>query len=79
MLEVHIFPEQAASATGLAAWWQRFGDPQLSARVAQALQANPGVRSAQVALQQARAQTEVQGAGLLPSVGASASAQRGRV
>ena len=62
----------------LAQWWQRFGDPQLSALVAQALQANPGVRSAQAALQQARAQTEVQGAGLLPSVGASASAQRGR-
>ena len=62
----------------LVHWWQRFGDPQLSALVEQALQANPSVRSAQAALQQARAQTEVQGASLLPSVGASASAQRGR-
>ena len=68
----------ATDPAALAQWWQRFGDPQLSALVAQALQANPGVRSAQAALQQARAQTEVQGAGLLPSVGASASAQRGR-
>ena len=68
----------ATDPAALAQWWQRFGDPQLSALVAQALQANPGVRSAQVALQQESAQTEVQGAGLLPSVGASESAQRGR-
>lgn len=67
-----------SDAAALAQWWQRFGDPQLSALVAQALQANPSVRSALAALQQARAQTEVQGAALLPGVGASASAQRGR-
>ena len=36
----------------LVHWWQRFGDPQLSALVEQALQANPSVRSAQAALQQ---------------------------
>ena len=70
--------DSAATATSLAQWWERFDDPQLSALVAQALQANTTVRSAQAALQQARAQLDVQNAGLLPNVGASASAQRGR-
>jgi NodT family efflux transporter outer membrane factor (OMF) lipoprotein len=65
-------------ATPLAQWWQRFNDPLLTHLVALALQANTSVRSAQAALQQARAQADVQAAGLLPSVGASASAQRSR-
>lgn len=65
-------------ATSLAQWWQRFDDPQLTRLVTQALQANTSLRSAQAALQQARAQADVQAAGLLPSVGASASAQRSR-
>lgn len=65
-------------ATSLAQWWQRFNDPQLTRLVTQALQANTSLRSAQAALQQARAQVDVQAAGLLPSVGASASAQRSR-
>ena len=68
----------SADPAALAQWWERFGDLQLSALVEQTLLANPTLRSAQAALQQARAQTEVQGASLLPSVGASASAQRGR-
>lgn len=46
--------------------------------VEQALRADTGVRTAQAALQQARAQVDVQSAGLLPGVGASASAQRSR-
>lgn len=71
-------PPDSTAATPLAQWWERFGDLQLSALVAQALQANTTVRSAQAALQQARAQLDVQNAGLLPNVGASASAQRGR-
>jgi NodT family efflux transporter outer membrane factor (OMF) lipoprotein len=64
--------------TALAQWWQRFDDPQLTALVAQALQANTDVRSAQAALQQARALRDVKAAGLLPNVGASASVQRGK-
>ena len=48
------------------------------ALVTQALQAHTSVRSAQAALQQARAQVEVQGAALLPGVDASGSAQRSR-
>ncbi len=68
----------AAPATPLAQWWQRLGDAQLTALVEQALAANTSVRTAQAALQQARAQVDVQAAGLAPQVGASASAQRSR-
>ena len=67
-----------AAATPLAAWWQRWGDAQLTALVTQALQAHTSVRSAQAALQQARAQADVQGAALLPGVDASGSVQRSR-
>ena len=62
--------------TDLAQWWQRFNDPQLSALVAQALQANTDVLSAQAALRQARAQREASAAGLYPNLGASAGGQR---
>ncbi|MEO7938287.1 MAG: efflux transporter outer membrane subunit [Burkholderiaceae bacterium] len=65
-------------ATPLADWWQRFDDPDLTDLVTQALQSNTSVRGAQAALQQARALRDVQAASLGPSVGASASAQRGR-
>ena len=64
--------------TVLAQWWQRFNDPQLTMLVTQALQANTDVRSAQATLQQARALRDVKAAGLLPNVGASASAQRSK-
>lgn len=67
-----------AAATPLTAWWQRWGDAQLTALVTQALQAHTSVRSAQAALQQARAQADVQGAALLPGADASGSAQRSR-
>ncbi|WP_068168104.1 efflux transporter outer membrane subunit [Hydrogenophaga taeniospiralis] len=66
------------SATALADWWQRFNDPTLTALVTQALQANTSVRSAQAALRQARAQRDVQQAGLGPTVDASGSAQRSK-
>jgi multidrug efflux system outer membrane protein len=62
--------------TDLAQWWQRFNDPLLSALVAQALQANTDVLSAQAALRQARAQREASAAGLYPNLGASAGGQR---
>ena len=67
-----------STPTPLAQWWQRFNDPQLTALVAQALQANTSIRSAQAALQQSRALRDVKSAGLLPGVSASGSAQRSR-
>ncbi len=60
----------------LSRWWQRFGDAQMTGLIEQALQANPSVQSAEAALRQARAQLDVQEAGLLPSIGSSAGASR---
>ena len=60
----------------LSGWWQRFNDPALTELVAQTLRANTNLQSAQAALRQARAQADVQAAGLGPSLGVSASAQR---
>ena len=68
----------APAPASLAGWWQRFKDPQLTALVTQALERNSDVRTAQAALLQARAQRDVVAAGLLPTVDASASAQRSR-
>lgn len=67
---------QAQTPTMLAQWWQRFNDPQLTALVVQALQANTDVRSAQAALRQARAQRDASFAGLMPYVGTSVAGQR---
>jgi multidrug efflux system outer membrane protein len=71
-------PSAAGTATSLAQWWQRFDDPQLGRLVTQSLQANTSVRSAQAALQQARALRDASAAGLKPTLDASASAQRSK-
>ena len=60
----------------LSGWWQRFNDPALTDLIAQTLRANTNLQSAQAALRQARAQADAQAAGLGPSLGVSASAQR---
>ena len=67
---------QARAGTSLALWWSRFDDPQLGALVNQALLANTSVKSAQATLRRARALRDVAAAGLLPTVGSSASVQR---
>jgi NodT family efflux transporter outer membrane factor (OMF) lipoprotein len=69
---------QASSATpdSLAQWWDKFNDAQLSALVTQALQANPSLRKAEAALQQARALRDAKQGSQLPSLGASGSTQR---
>lgn len=67
-------PQQAATA--LAAWWDRFSDPQLTALITQALHSNTTVRSAQAALAQAKALANAQQAGLGPALAGSGSAQR---
>ena len=65
-------------AAALAQWWQQLGDAQLTQLIEQALQAHTSMRSARAAVEQARAQRDIQAAGLLPSLDASASAQRSR-
>jgi NodT family efflux transporter outer membrane factor (OMF) lipoprotein len=75
---VAAVPATMQPANALAQWWQRFNDPLLSALVTQALQANTSIRTAQAALQQARALRDVKEAGLWPGVSASASAGRSK-
>jgi NodT family efflux transporter outer membrane factor (OMF) lipoprotein len=72
-------PGTLASTHSLAQWWQRFDDALLSTLVIQALQASTTVRSAQAALQQARALRDVASANLSPNLNASVSAQRNQV
>jgi len=70
--------QPVAGDQSLANWWLRFDDALLSKLIAQALAANTSIQSAQAALQQARALSEVTGAALWPTLGSSASAQRKR-
>lgn len=69
---------QTADRQALLAWWRQFNDPQLTALVTQALDANTGVRSAQAALRQARALQDVAAAGLGPTLAAGGDARRSR-
>ena len=61
----------------LAAWWQRFDDPQLAVLVTQALRVNTSIRVALATLHQAQALRDVAAASLWPALGSSASAQHG--
>lgn len=57
-------------------WWTAFNDPLLSELVQKALQTNTSIRSAQAALQQARAARDVKAASNGPDLVLSGSAQR---
>jgi outer membrane protein TolC len=65
----------SSNAMTLVRWWTHFNDPILSNLVRQSLEANTSVLGAQAALREARALRDVAAAGLLPELGASASAQ----
>jgi NodT family efflux transporter outer membrane factor (OMF) lipoprotein len=58
------------------AWWHNFNDALLSSLIDQALKANTSIRSAQAALQQARALRDVKVANSRPSLSLSGSAAR---
>ena len=73
---VHTDPSQTQAALQHTAWWGDFNDPLLSQLVEQALQANTSIRSAQAALQQARALRDVKNAGLLPNISVSGGTTR---
>ena len=70
--------QAAAANPTLVRWWQFFDDPLLGQLIAQALASNTSVHGAQAALRQARALRDVAAAGLWPSLGSAASAQRSR-
>lgn len=66
----------SAAKTSLESWWNNFDDPTIGRLVAQALNHNTSVQSAQAALLRARAQRDMAAAGLQPRVDSFASAQR---
>jgi outer membrane protein, multidrug efflux system len=49
-------------------WWRNFNDPALDALVAEALRANPNVRTAGLRIMEARAQQRIAGSTLYPQV-----------
>ncbi|MGB0134281.1 efflux transporter outer membrane subunit [Dokdonella sp.] len=59
-----------------ARWWEAFASAELNRRVEQALANSPDIASAQAALRQAQAQTDVTRGGLFPSVDAVAGSNR---
>ncbi|MEZ5463219.1 efflux transporter outer membrane subunit [Dokdonella sp.] len=59
-----------------ARWWESFASAELNRRVEQAFANSPDIASAQAALRQAVAQSDVARGGLFPSVDAAAGANR---
>ena len=65
------------AASGLA-WWQAWGDPVLDGLVADAGNANQNIRQAEATYRQAKAIADADRAGLFPSLGLNAGAERAR-
>ena len=66
----HLPP--ASDAHSLTAWWDSFGDPQLSALIARGFEANPDMVSAALSVAAAESQLRSVRSGLFPGVSASA-------
>jgi len=62
----------------LARWWEKLGDPILSALVSRAVEGNLALKQAQARVRQARALRGVSQAGLYPSVDAAGQAEVSR-
>jgi NodT family efflux transporter outer membrane factor (OMF) lipoprotein len=56
-------------------WWTAYNDPQLTALIEEALKGAPDLKVAEARVRQAQAQTQVQGAALLPSISGSGNIQ----
>lgn len=67
---------QAQDPVTLGVWWQEFSDPVLNGLVADALEANPDLATAQAQLREARAQLASSTSSLGPQLDASASGAR---
>jgi len=65
------------SVAELSLWWRQFDDPLLARLIDDAERVSPTVSSARARIAQSRADRVAAGAALLPSLDASASAQRG--
>jgi NodT family efflux transporter outer membrane factor (OMF) lipoprotein len=56
-------------------WWTAYNDPQLTVLIEEALKGAPDLKVAEARLREAQAQTQVQGAPLLPTISGSGSIQ----
>jgi len=56
-------------------WWAAYNDPQLTTLIEEALKGAPDLRVAEARVRQAQAQTQVQHAALLPTVGVTGNIQ----
>jgi NodT family efflux transporter outer membrane factor (OMF) lipoprotein len=65
------------AASGLA-WWKAYGDPVLDGLQADAGQANQNIRQAEATYRQAKALADADRAGLFPTLGLDAGAERAR-
>jgi NodT family efflux transporter outer membrane factor (OMF) lipoprotein len=71
-------PAEPRAAVSGQPWWQAYGDPALDALMRDAQDANQNLRQAEAAYRQARAIADAARAGLFPSIGLNAGAQRVR-
>jgi NodT family efflux transporter outer membrane factor (OMF) lipoprotein len=69
--------EPRPAASGLA-WWQAYGDPVLDGLEADADKANQNIRQAEATYRQAKALADADRAGLFPTLGLNAGADRAR-
>ena len=67
--DARVWPEPA--------WWQGFGDPQLTALINQAQDGNRDIAVAAARVMQAEAQSTIQRSALFPQIGGQAQGQRG--
>src|SRR6478736_4201557 len=67
---------QTATGEQLAAWWQRFGDPELDKLVNRALAQNLDVEASAARIREARARERVAGSAGSPEVDATGSVTR---
>ncbi len=67
----------AADDNGSSAWWERFGDEQLTALIRQGLASNPDVISAALAIARAETQLRSTNASLFPSLSGSFGGSNG--
>ncbi len=71
-------PAVPADAQSRSSWWESFGDPTLNELERQLAESNPDLRAAVARFEQARGIAIRARSDLFPSVGASASATRGK-
>lgn len=67
---------QPAAPGDLSQWWRSLNDPLLAALVAEALQANPDLRSARARVRESRARRSVAASERFPTVDAAGNASR---